>query len=208
MEAGSPTHSKPLTVGGFVARTLAWLPLAFAVWYFTAPVLLAPAVMIVRAFARVGFGDIVRSVEQSANAVTFVTALRPGNAAMAGVVTVDVNLLLYSFGLPMLAALILAARERAWKRHLAIGYVALQPFIAWGVLADFLKNVAITAGPVVASQTGFVAWQREAIAFAFQFGSLILPAVVPAVLWVAMHGRFLAALRRSRGSEAGAPQGS
>jgi hypothetical protein len=197
MEAWPPTRSKPLTVAGFVARTLGWLPLAFAVWYFTAPLLLAPAVIIVRAIARAGLGDIVRSVEQSANAVTFVTALRPGTAATGGVVTVDVNLLLYSFGLPMLAALTLAARERAWKRHLAIGYAALQPFIAWGVLADFLKNVAITAGPAVASQTGFVAWQREAIAFSFQFGSLILPAVVPAVLWVAMHGRFLSGLRRS-----------
>jgi hypothetical protein len=36
---------------------------------------------------------------------------------------------------------------------------------------------------------------REAIAFAFQFGSLILPAVAPAVLWVALHGRFVGALR-------------
>ena len=37
----------------------------------------------------------------------------------------------------------------------SIGYVAMLPFIAWGVLADFLKNVAITASPLVASQTGF-----------------------------------------------------
>ena len=53
----------------------------------------------------------------------------------------------------------------------------LLPCFAWCVLADFLKNVAITAGPVIASQAGFAPWQREAIAFAFQFGSLILPAV-------------------------------
>jgi hypothetical protein len=71
----------------------------------------------------------------------------------------------------------------------------LLPCAAWGAFADFLKNVAITAGPAVAAQTGFAAWQREAIAFAFQFGSLILPAVAPAVLWVALHGRFIAALR-------------
>ncbi|HEX6137868.1 MAG TPA: exosortase H-associated membrane protein [Casimicrobiaceae bacterium] len=192
------TAAKPLTVPGFVVRTLGWLPLAFAAWYFAAPLLLAPAVLLVRAIARLAFGDIVRSVEQASATATFVTTLRPAGAAPTGVLTVDVNLLLYSFGLPMLAALTLAARERAWKRHLAVGYVAMQPFIAWGTVADFLKNVAITAGPAVASQTGFVAWQREAIAFAYQFGSLILPAVAPAVLWVAMHGRFLAALRRPR----------
>jgi hypothetical protein len=60
------------------------------------------------------------------------------------------------------------------------------------VLADGLKNVAITSGPGIAAQAGFAAWQREAIVFAYQFGSLILPAVVPAVLSVAMHGTLLA----------------
>ena len=192
----SAQMSPSSTVGRFVLRTLGWLPLAFVVWYFAAPLLLAPAVLIARAIVRVGLPDIVRTIEQSGAIATFVTTLRPGGTALNGVVTVDVNLLLYSFGLPLFAALTLAARERAWKRHLLIGYVALQPFIAWGVLADFLKTVAISAGPAVASQTGFAAWQREAIAFAFQFGSLILPAVAPAVLWVALHGRFLAALRR------------
>ena len=149
-----------------------------------------------RAVGYVAFGDIVRGVEQSGALATFVTALHAPGAAATGIITVDVNLLLYSFGLPLFVALTLAARERRWKRHLVVGYVALQPIVAWGVLADFLKNVAITAGPAVASQTGFVAWQREAIAFAFQLGSLILPAVVPAVLWVALHGRFISALRR------------
>ena len=192
------------TVGRFVLRTLGWLPLAFVVWYFAAPLLLAPAVLIARAIVRVGLPDIVRTIEQSGAIATFVTTLRPGGTALNGVVTVDVNLLLYSFGLPLFAALTLAARERAWKRHLCVGYAALQPFIAWGVLADFLKNVAITAGPAVASQTGFAGWQREAIAFAFQFGSLILPAVAPIVLWLALHGQFLAALRRRPVSRASA----
>jgi hypothetical protein len=185
----------PSAVTGFVVRTLAWLPVCFVVWYFAAPLLIAPAVMLARAVARTTLRDLVQAVEQAGAIVTFVTTLRPGTAMAGGVVTVDVNLLQYAFGLPMLCALTLAARERAWKRHLAVGYLALQPFIAWGALADFLKNIALGAGPAIASQTGFVAWQREAIAFAFQFGSLILPAVAPAVLWVAMHGRFLAELR-------------
>ncbi len=71
------------------------------------------------------------------------------------------------------------------------------PFVAWGVLADFLKNVAITMGPQIASQTAFVAWQREAIAFAYQFGALILPTVVPAVAWVLTHRAFLEHLNRA-----------
>ncbi len=186
--------SLPSTVGGFALRTLAWLPVTFFIWYFTAPVILYPAVLIVRGLAMLT--RLIRTVEQSASTVTFITTLKASSVASGAVVTVDVNLLLYSFGLPLLAALTLATREREWKRRLAIGYVVLLPCIAASVFADFLKNVAHTAGPAVAAQAGFASWQREAIAFAYQFGALILPTVAPAVLWVATHGGFLSSLRR------------
>jgi hypothetical protein len=75
----------------------------------------------------------------------------------------------------------------------------LLPVVAFGALADFLKNVAITAGAAIASQSGFSAAEREVIAFAFQLGSLILPAIVPAVAWVLMHRGFLERLRERRG---------
>jgi hypothetical protein len=179
----------------FVVATLAWLVPAFAVWYFAAPIVVAPAVWLARLVALLGLHDIVQSIEQAGSIATFVTTLRAATSEARGVVTVDVNTLLYSFGMPLFAALTLAARETAWKRHLALGYVVMLPFVAWGIVAEFLKDVAITAGPAIASQAGFAPWQREAIAFAYQFGSLILPAVVPAVLWVALHGAFNARLR-------------
>jgi hypothetical protein len=167
----------------FVLKVLAWLPAAFV--------------------ARAGLPDIVTAIEQSAAVFTFATTLKPGAAlGTTALITVDVDGLLYSFGMPLYAALVVAAREPRWPRKLALGYAVQLPFIAWGVLADFLKNIAITSGPLVASQAGFTAWQREAIAFAFQFGSLILPTVVPAVTWVLTHRAFLERLRETSGSGA------
>jgi hypothetical protein len=181
----------------FVLVVLVWLPLTFAIWYFAAPLLLWPAALLVELVARTGFADIVRAVERSGAMLTFTTTLKPGQTIAGGVVSVDVNMLLYAFGLPLFAALTLAAREPKRVKWLLLGYACLLPAIAWGVLADFLKNVAITAPPQVVSQTGFSAWQREAIAFAFQFGSLILPAVAPAVVWVLTHRSFLEGIRRT-----------
>jgi hypothetical protein len=186
---------RPPRLSAFILAVLAWLPLMFAIWYFAAPLLLWPAVLAMQGICATALAHLVRAVEQVGSNVTFTTVLRPGTGLAGGFVTVDVNLLLYSFGLPLLAALIVAARDTTWKRHLVIGYLVLMPFIAWGGLADFLANIAITAGPAVASQTGFSTAQREMIAFAFQFGSLILPAIVPAVMWVLMHRRFLERLR-------------
>jgi hypothetical protein len=183
-------------LGRFVLQVFAWLPAAFAVWYFGAPLLLWPVKLVVAAVAHAGLSDLVTAVEQNASTFTIATSLKPGAALGATArITVDVDGLLYSFGWPLYAALVLAARVPRWPRTLAIGYAVQIPFIAWGVLADFLKNVAITSGPLVASQTGFTAWQREVIAFGFQFGSLILPSVVPAVTWVLTHREFLVRLR-------------
>ena len=184
----------PLT--RFILVVLAWLPATFAIWYFAAPILLWPAALVSDGVMRIGFADLVRAVEQTGASVAFTTTLKPGQSVAGGVVTVDVNMLLYSFGLPLFAALTLAAHEPKRFRTLIIGYGVLVPAVAWGVSADFLKNVAITAPAQVASQTGFVAWQREAIAFAFQFGSLILPAVAPAIIWVLTHRVFLENMRR------------
>ena len=182
----------------FVLLTVAWLPVAFAAWYVLAPVILFPAQALVRVVVDATLRDLVRDIESHAAILSFVTTLRPGEAIGGGVLTVDVNMLLYAFGLPLFVALTLAARQARMARTLLVGYAAMIPFVAWGVLADFLKNVAITAPPLVASQTGFGPRGRDMIAFAYQFGSLILPAVVPAVAWVLTHRPFLERMRAPR----------
>jgi hypothetical protein len=188
MRAGSDSLPR------FVLRVVAWLPLTFAVWYLAAPLLVWPVALLVELITRSTF-DWVKSVEQMGPLVTFVTSLKPAEGAnpagVKAVLSVESNVLLFSFGLPMLAALILAAQEphRVWM--LLIGYAVLLPFQTFSVVADFLKNAAILAGPAVASQTELNAWQREVIAFCYQFGTLILPTVAPAIVWVLMHRRFL-----------------
>lgn len=178
----------------FVLRVVAWLPLTFAVWYLAAPLLAWPVALLAELFTRSTF-DWVKSVEQMGPLITFVTSLKPAEgtnpAGVKAVVSVESNVLLFSFGLPMLAALILAAREPHRVRMLLIGFLVLLPFQTFSVVADFLKNVAILAPPAVSSQTGINAFQREVIAFCYQFGTLILPTVAPAIVWVLMHRRFL-----------------
>jgi len=193
-----PFIKSPLT--RFVAAAVAWLPVTFGAWYLLAPILLWPVRLVVQLVSRFGFGDLVRAIDAGGSALTFITTLKPGEGVAAGMVSVDVNMLVYAFGMPLFAALTLAAREGRWWRTLALGYAVIVPFVAWGVLADFLKEIAIVAQPAIASQTNFTQWQRELIAFAYQFGSLILPAVVPAVLWVLLHRTFLERLRRRAGA--------
>jgi hypothetical protein len=193
------------SLGRFVLRVAAWLPPAFLVWYLTGPLLAWPIALLTGAVAKLAFADIVRTVEQQGHLITIVSTLKATLATTenpaGGVVSVEVNTLLYNFGLPMLAALILAARQPHALRKLLSGYVVLAPFVTWGLIAEFLKRVVFDTAPSVAAQAGFSPLQREVIAFAYQFGSLILPTVAPAVFWVLTHRSFLERFA------AGAPSG-
>jgi hypothetical protein len=182
-------------VGRFVLRVAAWLPAAFLVWYLAGPVLAWPIALLTSAVTRLAFVDLVQAVEQQGHVLAIVSTLRATLATTAdaagGVISVEVNVLLYSFGLPMLAALILAARQPRPVRKIILAYAVLAPFVTWGVVAEFLKHLVFDTSAAVAAQAGFGPLQREVIAFAYQFGSLILPTVAPAVFWVLTHRRFL-----------------
>jgi hypothetical protein len=187
----------PLT--RFIVVVLAWLPVTFAVWYFTAPLLTLPMHWLALAVSKIAFSDLIVDVDKSGTIFSFVTNLRPASAttfttAKAAVV-VDSKALIYTYGLPLFAALTLAGTGLRDGSRLAkvlgLGYLILLPFHTWGIVADALKQLAITMGPGIASQTGFSPFQREVIAFAYQFGTLILPTVIPAVVWVLTHRPFL-----------------
>ena len=51
----------PTTVARFALRTLGYLPVTFFVWYFAAPVLLYPAVLLMRAIAKLRMGKLAGS---------------------------------------------------------------------------------------------------------------------------------------------------
>ena len=185
----------PASLGRFVLRVAVCLPPAFLVWYLAGALLAWPIALLATAVAKLAFADLVRTVEQQGQLIVIVSTLKPTLAttqsAASGELAVDLNTLLYSFGFPMLVALTLAAGQPHALRTLVIAYAVLAPFVTWGVVAEFLKHIVFDAGPGVASQTGFTAPQRELIAFAYQFGVLILPTVAPAVFWVLTHRRFL-----------------
>jgi hypothetical protein len=190
-------EARASSLGRFVVRVLLWLPGCFAIWYFASGILTMPLRWLVGGVMRLGFGDLVTAVTQNGAALNFVTSLRPERAttqnAASGVLELEVSTLTYTYGLPLLAALILAVPGIDRAKKLAIGYVALLPFHVWSVVGEALKQM-ITIGAGIASQTGFGPLQREAIAYAYQLGTLILPTVAPAVIWLLLQRRFVQGL--------------
>ena len=97
-------------LAGFVVKVFAWLPATFVVWYFAAPILMWPAALLVDAGNMPGSRTSCRA-SRSPVTLSFATTLRPGPPGPLRTGSIDVDMLLYAYGLPLYAALVLAARE-------------------------------------------------------------------------------------------------
>jgi hypothetical protein len=96
------------------------------------------------------------------------------------------------YGLPILLALLVAARGRRLFRRALLGAACLVPFQAYCLVTELLKQAAITSG--AGAQTGFAAWQINLIAYAYQLGALLVPTLAPILIWVWLDRAFFAAI--------------
>jgi hypothetical protein len=183
-------------LGTLVLRTLLWLPACLAAWHLVAAHHSAIAGAMAALLLHVLCPGLVTALEQPGVDLAFVTTLQvPASAGQVGVLVPEVSPLLYTYGLAFFLALMLAARAGWWS--ILAGTALLLPFQAWGIAFDFLAQVGIKLGPAVSAQAGLGGWRIEAIAIGYQIGTLILPSLVPVVLWAAFNRGFISGLMRS-----------
>lgn len=178
------------SLGRFVLHTFLGLPPCFAAWYLGAQHHAALAGELSRLLVDRLKPGLVSALEQPGFDLVFVTTLKvhpaPGQTAL---LLAEVNPLVYTYGLAFFLALMLAARAQWWK--ILVGAAVLLPFQSWGIAFDFLAQVGIKLGADVSTQAGLLGWRAEAIALGYQIGSLILPSLMPVVLWAIFNRPFI-----------------
>ena len=180
------------SLGAFVLRAFLWLPLTFAAWYLASPLLSQVAAGFARFFIALFNAALLGGTEQLNTALVFVTRLQvPQANGQVGVLAVEVNPLIYTYGLAFYLALMLASRARWWK--ILAGTAILLPFQGWGIAFDFLAQLGAKLGPEIAAQAGLLG-SREFIALAYQAGNLVFPSLVPVALWVVFSRSYLEGL--------------
>ncbi|MFN3629196.1 MAG: exosortase H-associated membrane protein [Casimicrobiaceae bacterium] len=184
------------TIRQFFLRALFWLVLVLLCWYVLVPLLHWPIRWFLSGMALLGVPEFVTGVHQTLTGFEFQTNLSPGAASGQpfrpdAVIAVAVDARLYSYGSALMAALTLAAWERDRWRHLTMGWLILLPFQMLAVYAVGMKQIVIDGGPAVAAQTDWAGWQIEAIAYLYQFSTLIMPPVTAIAVWLVLHKRFV-----------------
>lgn len=187
---------------GFLLRVLLWLPAAFAAWYYLSILHVAPVAWLSDLVLGGLFPDAIAGVIQHGNRIEIATKLdasllRAGPVPAGGTVAFELNPLIYGYGLPLLAGLTLASPGELEGKIFRIvgGGAVLLLFQAWGVGFDALRTLYFSLGPQVAQAAADAAGlPPDAVALGYQLGFLIMPAVVPILLWVALNTRYLQSL--------------
>ena len=185
--------ARAFTLKGFFAAAIFWLVVALAVWYPVREWMVLPAAWLSREIMMAAFPGWVVGAEIGSATQVLITRLvvwGPGNRL--GNLAPEVNGLVYAYGVPLLAALLMASRTRRIWWKLPAGMLALVPFQAWGICFTWLLQVAVVAGGETRAQTQLGAWESNLIVASYQFGFLILPTLMPVLLWLAFDRRVVA----------------
>ena len=217
-EAAPPitNHQSPITaspIRDFALRAVLWLPLAFVLWFWWAPFWVWPAMLLAKQILLGAWGEVFLAVTlggeildsagrvvghaghlvQLATSVMVRVPAGPGGPGGVGVLEPTVNPMVYAYSLPLFCGLAMATPLPARRRALQL-LVAL--LVIWaaqglGIVAEALKAIAFDSGPEGASAIAAAGLSRPAIALAYQFSYLIVPAVVPALLWIGFNRDFI-----------------
>lgn len=180
----------------FVFSGFLWLPLCFFAWFYFAGPLVFPAFCIVRWLVAHFLPDAISATSMVFDSnlhtvvINFVPLLGPQIDPVSGrtfvIDAIPINPMVYGYALPLFAGLVLAAplsgRQRSWQ--LLVGFCIISLSQAWGVYWELLKYLGLEAGPsgvmIMARHNISAEW----IALCYQFGYLMLPAIVPAAMWI------------------------
>ena len=186
----------------FFFKGAIWLVVLTGLWSTVADWTMRPATAVSYAVLKTAFPWWVHDGEYKGDSYELGTRIQVAvpNAPPGAktVLVADCKPARYGYGLPMLLALLLACGSRRLVRHSIIGALALIPFQAFSISFDLLKQVAIEGGATAAAQTGFSSFSVNAIALCYQFGVLLLPTLVPIMVWLFLEREFLAAIIADR----------
>lgn len=179
----------------FMGRTLVALPVALALWYFSAPLLDDLAGRIAKPGITLATGGKVTDYSFRQRQVRYsIEVYAPyrmyKKTQPPAIADLEVNASLYTNGMALFLALSVALKSSRRAGRIAAGCLVLVFVPAWGVAFDVLKQLGST--PAIASYLEWTPGLHEAIALGYQAGALLLPTLAPVALWLGINRELLA----------------
>lgn len=182
-----------------------YFPLGFFFWYVFASAFMKPASMLTQAVLTGFFPDLFERIVQLGFMFEVHTKIiMPQEVeGQKALLNLDINPLIYAWGLPLLFGLIMATPQRTrWRIvQLAISLVVVTLVASWGVFWEIWRDLAFMMGPEVGAVIHDAGLAPTPIALCYQLGFLMFPGVIPIAAWILMNRPFIEQLVESRQAE-------
>jgi len=178
-----------IEINRFTLRTLFWLPIAFAAWYFLSVLWVVPIAGAIDFLMPPLLPKMLDGITADGNILIVSThlALTPadGKTQISEGLLFELHVLKYAYSIPLYTSLVVASlcRDTVSASRWALGMVALFFTVVFGVATDLLKTLAIDLQPITRPTGNFPHWAESPLALLYQLGYLILPPVTPIMLW-------------------------
>lgn len=205
-----PATTSEVSLKEFMLLAVLWLPLAFVFWFLFSPIIVTPTAMIVDSILAGFWPDQFGASIVSGHDIDIGIKMQLAEVAAqstdgrVAMPVVTYNPLIYGYGLPLMAGLALAAPTSLLQKalHIVIGFVVVTGIMVWGVVFEVFKDLSLKMGEPGLAIMEHIDLSTELIAFCYQFGYLVFPGVIPAILWVLLNRAFIEGLVFGRPAQA------
>jgi hypothetical protein len=182
----------------FMLGVLVFFPLTFFVWYVTAAFHLAPVTLVSGQLLNLIVPDALMWLKLDGH--TLVLASNFGRDASGVVLSpppgedvlgFHLNPLIYSYGLPLVAALMLATPGEGKWLNVLWGVLLMLPVEVFSMVFSVLKTLMFDVGTAFQTQQGISQTGADAVALGYQVGTLLLPMIAPLIIWMALNRQFI-----------------
>lgn len=179
----------------FILAATLWLPSCFFLWALLINPILWPVAKIAGAVLVQILPQTIELIEQEGQNFEVVTRLltEADSSGRIGQLILTSTPMVYAWCLPLFAGLVMAApiTGRQVLKQFAVGVPVLWLVISWGAVFDALYLLQFRAGPLGQAALQQAGIATDVIGLGYQFGYLVLPPVIPIVLWIALNSAFL-----------------
>ena len=181
----------------FILKVFLWLPLCYWGWYYTANETTLAIAYLTKILLNSSFPLLISGIEQVSTHFDIVVNITlPAAQVPKGMVAelpIPINPLIYSHGLPLGLSLILASPFSYCKTPLNLVLILLIsiPFQIFGICFEFMKTLFLQTPKELTSYVKLYSWQLDGIAVGYQMGSLVLPTIVPIIIWLFLYRDFI-----------------
>lgn len=189
---GALALRRPAGWVSFFIAALVWMVVLTLAWSKVSPWTSWPVGALAGFALEQGAPMWVRSVHHTPGTIEVDTTIEkalPGAAGRVAELTVEADPGRYAYGLPIFLALLLAARSRGLAARALAGYLLLLPAQAFSLSMLVLMQMVLYA-QTSTRVLRVPQWQMDAIVYGYQVGSLVVPTLVPIMVWLWLDRRF------------------